>query len=486
MLNLASILTDSARRYPANIAIDSGEISCTYQELETRANVFANTLVNAGIGKGDHVYLFAPNTIEFAVCYYGTLKTGAVIIPCNPTLKGLEIKELFNVVRPDLIIAASPVYPELAKTRCESIWLFGSDAGLSEDNRVKIIDQIIDRNKKDFNNATTAADDTAVMLFTGGIDGETKAAQLTHSNLVLNAFASGHRHIAGYTEMHTTLAALPLFHSFGQTVHLNAGILAGSKIIMMPRFEPKLAWKLLDEEKINVFCVVPTMLRVLLAAEIDPERMKRIRKNLKPIISGGAKLDEQLKHSFEKTTGLEVREGYGLTEASPVSSYSFNNFPDKPGSIGQPLWNIEARILDDHGNELNRNETGELALRGHNVMKGYYKNPRATDEVLKDGWLRTGDMAYIDGDGYIFLTGRKKDLFIRSGFNVFPKNLKFLLLQNSNILHVDLASVPDPLKGEEILAKIQIKGGAVESEIEQWIRSNIASYKRPKSIEFIH
>jgi long-chain acyl-CoA synthetase len=486
MLNLASILTDSARRYPNNIAIVSGKQTCTYQELEERAGMFANSLHESGIGKGSHVYLFAPNTIEFAVYYFGVLKTGAVIVPCNPTLKVLDLEDHFNVVPPDLIIAAAPVYAELKKTRCERIWLFDAAKAATEDKRVTLIDHIIDKDKKYFRNVTKAANETAVMIFTGGIDGDTKAAELSHANMVLNAFASGHRHIAGYTEKHTTLAVLPLFHAFGQTVHLNAGILAGSRIIMMPRFEPKLTWRLLDEEKVNVFCVVPTMLGVLLATEIDPEQMIRIKKNLKPIISGGSKLDEKLKSTFEKTTGLEVREGYGLTEASPVSSYSFNNLPDKPGSIGQPLWNIDAKILDDQGNELDHHEIGELTIRGHNVMKGYYNDPDATDKVLKDGWLRTGDLAYIDDDGYIFLTGRKKDLFIRSGFNVYPKNLTNLLLQNNNILEVEVNSLPDPVKGEEVLARIRAKNGIVESEIEQWIRGNVAAYKRPKSIKFIH
>ena len=323
------------------------------------------------------------------------------------------------------------------------------------------------------------AEDTAVLLYTSGTTGRPKGAELTHANLLRNVEVT-QSDLLRLTSDDVVLGGLPLFHSFGQTVTLNTTIAAGASLLLLPRFDPAAALRLLSKHQATVFAGVPTMYGALMATP-DAPALPRLR----TCVSGGAALPVEVLHQFEERFACPVLEGYGLSETSPVASFNRPDQLRKPGSIGTPVTGVEMRVVDAEGAPMPVGEVGEIAIRGHNVMKGYWRNPEATAAVLsEDGWFRTGDLARLDEDGYFFIVDRKKDLIIRGGFNVYPREVEEVLYEHPAVAEVAVIGVPHPDLGEEVAAAIALRPGATATEVElrDFVKAQVAPYKYPRFV----
>jgi long-chain acyl-CoA synthetase len=337
--------------------------------------------------------------------------------------------------------------------------------------------------------ADRAPDDTAVILYTSGTTGRPKGAELTNSNMLTNAFAS--RMMASKAvdqrETQTILITLPLFHSFGQTVQMNANLLAGDRLVLVQRFDARTVLELMQREKVTLFAGVPTMYWGLLNCAREHEIDTRpIAENLVLANSGGAPMPVELLTAFETTFGVTILEGYGLSETSPTATFNQAELPRKVGSVGLPIFGCEVRVVDPEGKELPANEMGEVVIRGHNVMKGYMGRPEATAEAIRDGWFRSGDLGRKDEDGYLFIMDRLKDLVLRGGFNVYPREIEEILAEHPAVSISAVVGVPHEELGEEVKAYVVRRPGVevTEAEIIAWCQGKMASYKYPRFVEF--
>jgi long-chain acyl-CoA synthetase len=321
-----------------------------------------------------------------------------------------------------------------------------------------------------------------VILYTSGTTGRPKGAELSHANMFLNAMVSADK-LLGITGDDILLATLPLFHSFGQTCVMNVSMYLGATMTMVPRFEPVKVMEIIQRDKVTLFAGVPTMYFYLLnhpaAGDYDLSSLKRC-------CSGGSAMPVEVMHAFNKKHNVQIMEGYGLSETSPVASFNHLDRPSKPGSVGTPIWGVQMGIFDPEGKQLPPGELGEIAIRGHNVMKGYYKRPDATAEVIRNGWFRTGDLGKVDEDGFFFILDRVKDMIIRGGFNVYPREIEEYLYAHPAVAEAAVIGVPDPALGEEIKAVVACKPGqsVSEQELMDYLKERLAAYKYPRSIEF--
>ena len=498
MLNLSVLLEDSARKHPTRDALVLGGTRLSYAQVDGAANQVANLLVSRGIVPGDKVALTCPNTPHFPIAYFGILKAGAVVVPLNVLLKGREIAYhladcdarayLCFEGTPDLPMATEGAAAFEATAGCEQFLVITADpAAASPVQGAETLGQAVAQQPPTFATVQTQPGDSAVILYTSGTTGQPKGAELSHTNLVLNALTSnqmlgvdpgGERH----------LVTLPLFHSFGSTVQMNAGFATASTLVLLPRFDAQQALALLEKEDITFFAGVPTMYWGLLGALTDEVDVARIASTLRVACAGGASLPVEILREFETRFGVAVLEGYGLTETSPVATFNQLQRPAKAGSIGYPVWGVEVRLIDPEWNEVAAGEdvVGEIAIRGHNVMKGYYDRPEATAEVMRDGWFRSGDLARRDEDGYYYIVDRAKDMIIRGGFNVYPREVEEVLLTHEAVSLVAVVGVPHEALGEEVKAYVILRPGAEvsEDELVAWCREEMASYKYPRVVEF--
>lgn len=500
MLNLAALLEDSSRKYPSRTALVLGEDSYTYGEVNRRANEVANLLVARGIQPGDKVALSCPNLPLFPIVYFGILKAGAVVVPLNILLKGREVAYHLNDsgAKAYFCFEGGPELPigeyghagfEEAQG-CKSMFLLTADPAAPSpiagvETAGEAIGAIADAGE--FETVVREATDTAIVLYTSGTTGQPKGAELTHANMTLNAFAAIRLFDSSPMRLDTCLITLPLFHSFGQTVSMNAALGVGSTLVLVPRFDAAEVLGLMEKHSITVFAGVPTMFWALLgaleASDVDVEVLAR---NMRRAISGGAALPVEILTKFKEKFGVQILEGYGLSETSPLAMFSDPERAPRPGSIGVPVWGIEARLVDREWNTVT-DEVGEIALRGHNVMKGYLNRPDATEEVMHNGWFRTGDLARVDEDGYYFIVDRAKDLIVRGGFNVYPREIEEVLLTHEAVSLVAVVGVPSEQHGEEIKAFVIPAPSAqvTEAELIAWSKEQMASYKYPRRVEFV-
>ncbi len=328
------------------------------------------------------------------------------------------------------------------------------------------------------------ADDTCIIIYTSGTTGRPKGAELTHSNILMNCMST-RRLIKGGPD-DVALAVLPLFHSFGLTGLLNSAVLNGSRLVLVPRFEPAEVLRAFQEENVTLFAGVPTMYWELLHfADLDKYDLKKIAENWRLGVSGGAAMPVDLMKQFQERFQIRILEGYGLSETSPTASFSREDMPQKVGSIGVPIWGVEMMIVDPDMNEVPRGETGEIVIRGHNVMKGYYKHDEANEEAFRGGWFHTGDIGYQDDDGYFFIVDRIKDMIIRGGFNVYPREIEEVLMMHPDITLAAVIGVPNEEHGEEIKAfVIPRKGSALTvDEVISFSKKEMAGYKYPRMVE---
>src|SRR5215213_9747881 len=442
MLNLAVLLEDSARNVPERLAVICGEAQFTYAEINARANQVANALKKFGIEKGDKVALSCPNLPFFPIIYYGILKAGAVVVPLNILFKAREVEYHLtdSDARLHFCFEGSPELPmgieglkgfEAAET-CERFVLItlNPDAESPYEN-VQTFRQFIKNEPTEFESETTNESDTAVILYTSGTTGQPKGAELTQLNVVLNARLSDTMYPRRDADVH--LITLPLFHAFGQVVQMNAAFYNCATLVLLPRFTPEGALRLMDKHDVTIFAGVPTMYWALLNyPDADKFDLAKISRNLRLCKSGGASMPVEVLKGFEAKFNTKIVEGYGLSETSPVAV--FNKYGEsKAGSIGFPVWGVEIRIVDENGNDVPEGELGEIAIRGHCVMKGYYKRPEATHAAIKNGWFHSGDVGRRDTEGYLYISDRVKDMILRGGFNVYPRELEEVLMTHEAV-----------------------------------------------------
>jgi long-chain acyl-CoA synthetase len=469
--NLALNLTTTAARHGAGTAFKVDDLELSYEALDEAAGRVAALLAAKGVEPGDRVGLMMPNVPYFPALYYGILRAGAAVVPMNVLLKGREVAYYLSDSGARLLFAWHG-FAEAAEGGAAGT---GTEVVLVEPGP---FERLLVEHDPQTEVAERAGEDTAVILYTSGTTGTPKGAELTHGNLRRNAeITTGS--LARFDENDVLLGALPLFHSFGQTCTMNCAVLTGAAVTMLPRFDPEQALEIIERDRVSVFQGVPTMYNALLHAErADATDVSCLRL----CMSGGAAIPVELIRAFEEKFGCVILEGYGLSETSPVASFNHPDLERKAGSIGTPIEGVEMKLLDP------LEGVGEIAIRGHNVMKGYWNRPDATaDAIDADGWFRTGDMAKVDEDGYFFIVDRKKDLIIRGGYNVYPREIEEVLYEHPAIQEAAVVGVADDALGEEVGAAVVLKKGqSVDAdELRAWIKEQVAAYKYPRRIWFL-
>jgi long-chain acyl-CoA synthetase len=500
-LNLASILDYAARMIPDRVAVTCGPMHLTYAELDARASAVAGGLSAMGIAPGDHIALSCPNVHWFPIAYYGILKAGGVVVPLNVLLKPREIAYHLKDSEAKALLAfeGTPELPMATMARaacdeagCSNLFVMTmADGAAAPVPGAKTLTEVMRAYNGDpFGSRRRRMDDTAVILYTSGTTGHPKGAELTHANMLLNAVASRDMFLpampSGFSQ-EVALVTLPLVHSTAQTCQMNAGFVGGYRLVLLPRFDPATVLETMQREEVTMWIGVPTMYWALLqhatANRIDTGP---ISKHLRLCTSGGAAMPLVVMRGFEATFGARILEGYGLSETSPVACFNQLHRPTKPGTVGQPIFGVEVRCVDDQDRFLAPGQPGEIVIRGPNVMKGYYNRPEATEDAMRHGWFHTGDIGTLDEEGYVTIVDRKKDMIIRGGFNVYPREIEEVMLTHPGVSLVAVIGVPDERLGEEVKAYVVRKAGTdvTEPDLIDWCREQMASYKYPRYIEF--
>ena len=471
-MNLAQIIIDSAQRDGDHIAVKLDDAELSYAMLDGATAHIAGLLAEHGFTPGDRVGIMLPNVPYFPVVYYGVLRAGGIVVPMNVLLKRREVQFYLEDSGAKLLFAWHDFADDAQG---------GADAAGAECLLVKPgeFEQQVGSASPDASVADTGDDDTAVILYTSGTTGRPKGAELTHANLSRNA--EGSRNLFGFDETAITLGALPLFHSFGQTCGMNATLGGGGTLTLIPRFDPAKALEIIQRDKVNVFQGVPTMYGAMLHLS---GRDQYDTSTLEVCASGGSAMPVELLKGFEEAFHCKILEGYGLSESSPVASFNHADRERKPGSIGTPIKGVEMKVVDDDGNDVADGEVGEIVIKGHNVMKGYWERPDDTSETIKDGWLHTGDMGRIDEDGYFFIVDRKKELIIRGGYNVYPREIEEVLYEHPAVREAAVLGVPHDEYGEEVGAAVALKDGAeaTPQELRDFVKEQVAAYKYPRQV----
>src|SRR3954451_19290638 len=473
--SLAQLLTETAERHPDRPALKVDDSVANYAVLNEGATRIAGYLKEKGLKPGDRVGIMLPNVPYFGVVYYGVLRAGGVVVPMNVLLKGREVEFYLSDSGAKHLFAWHD-FGEAAEAGAEAA---GAEAVLVKPGE---FEQLVIGAPRAEQDEPREGSDTAVILYTSGTTGTPKGAELTHSNLVNNCLR-GARELAGITEEDVILGALPLFHSFGQTCCLNGAVSAGACLTLIPRFEPGKALEIIARDRVTLFDGVPTMYHAMLH---HPAREGADVSTLRMCISGGSAMPAEVMREFEDAFGAVILEGYGLSETSPVSSFNHPDRERKPGSIGTPIEGVEMKVVDDDDGDVPAGEVGEIVIRGHNVMKGYWNRPDATEEVMRGGWFHTGDMAKVDDDGYFFIVDRKKDLIIRGGYNVYPREIEEVLYEHPAVSEAAVIGVADDALGEEVGAGVVVRSGreAEADEIRAFVKERVAAYKYPRHIWF--
>ena len=474
MANLRFVLAQAAAEHGNRPAVRLDSLVLSYAELRDAAARLTSLLPSLGIEPGDRVAVMLPNVPAFPIAFYGALGAGAVVVPMNPLLKSREVSYYLSDSGAKLLFAWHATTGEAAKGAAEA------GARVVEVHEPDLADLLAGLAPVPATAPGAADDDDAVLLYTSGTTGRPKGAELTHAGLTRNA------RLTAVTLLHAgpgdvVMGCLPLFHVFGLTCAMNAAIAAGSTLTLIPRFDPARALQVIGRDKVTIFEGVPTMYAAMLH---DPAASSADVSSLRVCISGGAALPVEIMRGFEQAFGCMILEGYGLSETSPVASFNHPDKVRKPGSIGTPVEGVQMRVASDDGAGLPAGQIGEIVIRGHNVMKGYWRNPQATAEAITDGWFRTGDLARIDDDGYFYIVDRKKDLIIRGGFNVYPREVEEVLYKHPAVAEAAVIGIPHADLGEEVAAAVKLKPGktATPAELRSFVRERVAPYKYPRHV----
>jgi long-chain acyl-CoA synthetase len=470
MTNLATNLTAASELYPDSPAVRLDELVLSYRDLDDRSAGIAGWLRERGMQPGDRVGIMLPNVPAFPVLYYGVLRAGGTVVPMNPLLKSREVKHYLAdsgariVFAWHSVVSEADIGAEAAGAECITV----TEDTVSEAASLPSAPEVVAR----------ADDDTAVILYTSGTTGTPKGAQLTHANLRNNAAVAA-SNLFSLSHDDVVVGCLPLFHAFGQTCALNAAVAAGAAISLVARFEPALVLKVIERDRATVFAGVPTMF----VAMLDAGSTVADTSTLRLCISGGAALPVEILKGFSEVFGVPILEGYGLSETSPIAS--FNHYGrTRAGSIGHPIEGVQMKIVDLDGAEVPAGEIGEIAIYGHNVMLGYWNRPEATAEAIRDGWFHSGDMGRVDEDGFFYIVDRKKELIIRGGFNVYPREIEEVLYEHPAVLEAAVIGLPHPTHGEEVAAAVALKPGtaATPEQIRDYVKERVAAYKYPRLV----
>jgi long-chain acyl-CoA synthetase len=472
-LSLATVLAEAARRTPDKLALVQGELRVSYGQVWREARQVAAALQGLGVEPGDRVALLAPNVVDFVRAYYGILAAGGVVVPV-PTL--LNAEEASYIVRhsgaTSLLYDAS--YADVATGAADAVGVPARDIGSLDAGSLEPLRTHVARE----------AEDTAVIFYTSGTTGRPKGALLTHLNLVLNSTVNAFDANPIRRE-DVVMGCLPLFHTFGQTVSMNSTFRVGATLLLQPRFDPDAAIELMHRERATLFFGVPTMYVLLLEAAPRAAALPELR----DCVSGGASLPVAVLERFEKAFTTTVYEGYGLSETSPTASVNQPWFGTRAGTVGHPIWGVEVEVADETVDDrvvlLEPGRLGEIVIRGHNVFAGYLDDEAATAAAIVDGWFRTGDIGTVDADGFISIVDRKKDLIIRGGFNVYPREVEEVLARHPSVGQVAVIGVPDARVGEEICAVVIPSGPLTPEELMAWSQEHLGRHKYPRRVEVL-
>ncbi len=501
-LNLASGLIDSAYHYPQHPAVICDERTYTYADMERWSAKIAEILLVQGFRAGDSVLLVAPNVPEFTAAYYGILRIGGVVVPVNTLLLPNEIADLLDHSDSKFMIVWHTLAEKCVRAfesvdSCQQFFVMGAKREALDESILAhyahgplhqpkkfVLDEMLDSVPGTIDCTQTRPDDTAVILYTSGTTGKPKGVELSHFNIFSNALYTKEKSLF-IDHSSVTIAVLPLFHTFGQTAIQNATLMAGATMVMVPQFEPKKMLGEIEKHRVTCIAAVPTMYNLMLQTQ---RRRPFDTASLKVAISGGAALPLAIYEEFEQLFGFKIIEGYGLSETSPIACITpADSTIHKPGSIGPELFGTQVRIMRGDGSFAEPGEVGELVVRGHNIMKGYYKDPLATEVAFFKGWLKTGDVARVDEDGFFYIVDRSKDVIIRAGMNIYPREVEEVLHHHPAVREVAVLGIPDETLSENVVAcVVLVEGATITSlELQKYCREHLAVYKCPKSVEFL-
>ena len=498
MYNFATNLERNAIFRGKNSALIFQDQTINYRELNELVNKVANQLVKLGIRPDDKIAISCPNTPAFVIGYYAIQKVGAVAVPLNIMLKGPEVAyhlddsdavALISFQGNSTLPSGKYCYEGFCETdSCRHFILIESEGSeIPVPEEALLFNQWLESEDTEFSTISRRAEDTCVILYTSGTTGRAKGAELSQSNMLCNAQAC--QALTNQKGTDVSMAILPLFHTFGQSLIMNTSILAGSALVLIPRFVPKTVLQQMHQHKVTHIAGVPTMFIGLLAfaEKHGGDYLGEIADTLKVAISGGASMPVEILKQFEAKLNVPVIEGYGLSESSPVAAFNHLEYERKPGSIGQPLPGVTMKVVDDKGNEVPQGKEGELLIRGHNVMKGYYKKPEETAKTVVDGWLHTGDIVRMDEDGYVYVVDRLKEVIIRGGYNIYPRDIEETFMTHPDVHLVAVIGIPHKTFGEEVKAFIIPKEGTTTTskEFVAWGHERLADYKFPRQIELV-
>jgi len=480
-MNLANFLSETARRMPDHPAIRFEGQTVTFSQMNHKVDALAHGFTCLGLKSGDVCILMAPSSANWTLIYYALARMGALVVPVNFLYRKREIEYIFRdseakafVGHGDYLKEPAMVMDSLPRMSIRIAEGENLPAGFTP------LKDLFDE-AGSFDTCQTSADDPFALIYTSGTTGKPKGAVLTHNSLMSDAIAVAN---VRYTEPHdVVLSVLPLFHIYGMTHSLNISIYLGLTIRMWTSFDAEEVMTAIEEEKSTILYAVPTMVNrmVELAASRPPKRS-----SLRFCISGGASLPVEILHRFEKVFNTTIYESYGLTEFSPTCVENPFGRPTRPGSIGLPIPPFKARIVNEQDENVAPGDVGELIVSGSAVMKEYLNKPEATAEALRGGWLHTGDLARTDEDGYIYIVDRKKDMIIRGGYNIYPREIEEILYTHEDVLEAAVMGIPNDDLGEEIAAVIVLRPGAeaTADEIRKFVKSQVAPYKYPRVIKF--
>ncbi|MGI6396747.1 MAG: long-chain-fatty-acid--CoA ligase [Desulfomonilia bacterium] len=480
-MNIASFLTNTVARIPDRLAIRFKGETITFRELNARVDALAHGLSKAGLKPGDFCVLMMPESPNWPISYYALAKVGAVVIPVNPTYRKRELEHIFRDTGARAFMGHGSYLSEAAAVLAEMPQAdirIADGTGLPEG--FTPFKDLFMPEAGEYPVFQTKTDDPWIVMYTSGTTGLPKGAVLTHYNLMKDAEVIA---AVRYTEPHdVVLSVLPLFHCYGQTHSMNISIYQGLTMLLFEKFNAEEVLKAIEEEESSLLYAVPTMVNRLvdLASERPPKRS-----GLRFCISGGASLPVEILHRFEKLFNATIYESYGLTECSPTCVENPFGRPTRPGSIGLPIPPFKARIVDEQDRDVPAGEVGELIVSGPGVMKEYLNQPEATTVALRGGWLHTGDLARMDEDGYIYIVDRKKDLIIRGGYNVYPREIEEVLYTIEDILEAAVIGLPHQDLGEEVAAAVVLRGDSkmTAEDIKQYVKERVAPYKYPRVVK---
>jgi long-chain acyl-CoA synthetase len=488
--SVAAILAESAARYPDDVAVIVGDRRTTYAELWSQTLAYAGALRDRGVGEGSRVAMLVPNVEDFPRVYYATLALGAVAVPVHALLKRREIEYILRDSGATLLVCAAPLLGEGAPgAELAGVDVLTVLAPPASDDGAPVHDRLeaLASSSEPLTTYTPRDPfDTATILYTSGTTGKPKGAEGSHFSLLEQV----NTNLMTTFDMHrgdVLLGALPLFHTFGQTCTMNTGFRVGATIVMLPKFDGDSALAAMVEHGCEVFMGVPTMYIALL----DAASRSEARPHLRYAISGGASLPLAVLERFEKVYDAPIHEGYGLTETSPVATFNHVGVPPRPGTIGTPVWGVDVEIADPEVHDaivlLPHGSIGELVIRGHNLMNGYLDRPEDTAAAIVDGWFRTGDLGTKDDDGYLTIVDRTKDMIIRNGYNVYPRQVEEVLATHPDVTMAAVFGVPHELHGQEIEAAVVLRSGATATpeELIGFVAGEIAAYKYPRAVHVL-